>query len=208
MLPLGMSRSKRAQAARKAAERAERARITRRNRILRNGAIGVVAAGFLVLAFVSFGGTGPELDGDTGPTTWDLPALADPEQRVALADFTGKPTVAVFFSSWCEVCEREMGGFVTLSDQLGDQVNWVGINSQDNGRGGGDAAKWGIDTRWPLARDIGGTTGNDLSTATFGMRGMPLTVVYDDVGEIVHVQRGGITAEQLLGLLDQVFDLA
>lgn len=203
-----MSRSKRAQTERKQTERSERARIARRNRTVRTVGLSAVGVTLLVAAFFAFGGTGPELSGDTGPNTWDLPGLEDPQDRVALADFAGTPTVAVFFASWCDVCEREMAGFVAVADQLGDQVNWVGINSQDNGRGGGDAARWGIDERWPLARDIGGTTGTDLSTSTFGMRGMPLTVVYDEAGSIVHVQRGGISGEQLLALLTEAFGLA
>ncbi len=206
--PLLVSRSKRAQSAQKQAEKAERARIARRNRIFRNSALGVVAAAVFVVAFFSLGGTGTALTGDTGATTWDLPGLADTEERIALTDFRGKPTVAAFFASWCTVCEAEMPGFVALSDQLGDQVNWVGINTQDNGAGMGDARKWGLDTRWPLARDIGGTTGSNLSTGTFGMRGSPLTVVYDEVGAIVHVQRGGITAEQLLQILQQAFGVS
>ncbi len=202
-----MSRSKRVRTAQKQAEKAERERLARRNRILRNSAISLVAVAVFVVAFFSLGGTGTALTGDTGATTWDLPALSDTEERITLADYQGSPTIAVFFASWCDVCEAEMPGFVQLSDQLGDQVDWVGINTQDNGAGVRDAEKWGIDTRWRLARDIGGTNGSNLSTATFGMRGMPLTVVYDDVGEIVHVQRGGISAEQLLGLLQQAFEI-
>jgi len=200
-----VSRSKRAKSAKKQAEKAARARIARRNRIFRNSALGVVAAAVFVFAFFSLGGTGTPLTGDTGATTWDLPGLADTEERIALADFEGKPTVAAFFASWCTVCEAEMPGFAILSDQLGDQVNWVGINTQDNGAGMGDARKWGLDTRWPIARDIGGTTGSNLSTGTFGMRGSPLTVIYDDAGAVVHVQRGGMSADQLLGLLQQAF---
>lgn len=203
-----MSRSKRARSAQKQAEKTERARIARRNRLFRNSGLGVVSAAVFVVAFLSLGGTGTALTGDTGATTWDLPGPDDTEERIALADFRGKPTVAAFFASWCTVCEAEMPGFVALSDQLGDQVNWVGINTQDNGAGMGDARKWGLDTRWPLARDIGGTTGSNLSTGTFGMRGSPLTVVYDEAGAIVHVQRGGMSAEQLLGLLQQAFELS
>ena len=44
--------------------------------------------------------------------------------------------------------------------------------------------------------------------SVFGMRGSPLTVVYDEAGEIVHVQRGGMSAEQLLGLLQQAFGVS
>lgn len=203
-----MSRSKRARSAAKQAERQRRAAVARRNRIIRNVVIGALTSIVLVVSFISLGGSGTPLTGDTGATTWDLPALADTEQRIALADFRGKPTIAAFFASWCTVCEREMPGFSALSDQLGDQVNWVGINTQDNGAGLGKAREWGIESRWPIARDIGGSTGNALSTGTFGMRGSPLTVIYDETGEIVHVQRGGMSAEQLLGLLEQAFDLS
>ena len=203
-----MSRSKRARSAQKQAARAERARIARRNRILRNSALGVASAAIFVVAFFSLGGTGTALTGDTGATTWDLPGLADTEERIALADFRGKPTVAAFFASWCTVCEAEMPGFAILSDQLDDQVNWVGINTQDNGAGLGDARKWGLDTRWPIARDIGGTNGSNLSTGTFGMRGSPLTVIYDAAGGVVHVQRGGMSADDLLRLLQQTFELS
>jgi len=203
-----MSRSKRARSAQKQAARAERARIARRNRILRNSALGVASAAIFVVAFFSLGGTGTALTGDTGATTWDLPGLADTEERIALADFRGKPTVAAFFASWCTVCEAEMPGFAILSDQLDDQVNWVGINTQDNGAGLGDARKWGLDTRWPIARDIGGTNGSNLSTGTFGMRGSPLTVIYDEAGGVVHVQRGGMSADDLLRLLQQTFELS
>lgn len=200
-----MSRSKRARTTQKQAEKAQRVRVSRRNRIIRNSVISLIAVVVFGLAFVSLGGTGTALTGDTGATTWDLPGLADTEERIALADYQGTPTVAVFFASWCEVCEAEMPGFARLSDELGDQVSWVGINTQDNGAGGRDAEEWGIDTRWRLARDIGSTNGSNLSTATFGMRGMPLTVIYDEVGEIVHIQRGGMSAEELLGLLQQAF---
>lgn len=202
-----MSRPKRAQTARKMAERAERERKARRSRVIRSSAISVAIGAGLVVAFLALGGSGTALAGDTGATTWDLPRLGATEERISLSDFAGKPTVAVFFASWCTVCEAEMPGFVRLSDQLGDRVQWVGINSQDNGQGGGDASKWGIDTRWPLSRDIGGTTGNLLSTVTFGARGMPLTVIYGPAGEVAHVQRGGISAEGLLSILDQLFEV-
>lgn len=185
-----------------------------RRRALRIRRIWLSIGGVLVLGLVvgvvalAGGGSGAELTGVTTATEWDLPALDAETDRIALADFNGKPTVAVFFASWCDVCEHEMPGFVALSDQLGDSVNWVGINSQDRGRGGSDAAKWGIDTRWPLARDIGMGDGRGLATGSFGARGMPLTVIYDESGEVVHVQRGGISATGLLSILGQAFDIS
>lgn len=141
--------------------------------------------------------------GDTTAEAWDLPQL-DGEGRVALADFAGKPTVAAFFASWCEVCEEEMPQMFALSQQIGDEVNFVGINSQDNGRGLGDAEKWGIAGEWPLARDIGNGNGSSLSVQTFNARGSPTNVIYDAQGNVVHVQLGGLTPAQVVELLDEL----
>ena len=141
--------------------------------------------------------------GDTTENSWDLPQL-DGDGRVSLADFAGKPTVVAFFASWCTVCEEEVPELLALSERIGDEVNFVGINSQDNGQGMGDAEKWGIAGRWPLAKDIGNGNGSGFSSDTFGMRGMPLNLIYDGAGNLVHVQRGGLSAQNALSLLTQL----
>jgi cytochrome c biogenesis protein CcmG/thiol:disulfide interchange protein DsbE len=162
------------------------------------GAIGVALIGLLVVLW-------PEpAVGDTTATAWDLPQL-DGDGRVALTDSRGTPTVAAFFASWCEVCEDEIPEYLAVSQQVGDQVHFVGIDTQDNGSGLGDAERWGIAGAWPLARDIGGTNGSGLSAGTFGARGSPMTVFYDEDGNVVHVQQGGLSAHQLLDALDQFF---
>lgn len=202
-----MSRSKRAARQQKIAARMEQERRARRR--VRLQVLAAAGAGLIVLVVLVVASLRPDPppDGITTATDWDLPALGGSGERVALADFRGKPTVTVFFASWCDVCEHEMPGFVALSDQLGDRVNWVGVNSQDNGRGGADAARWGIADRWPLARDVGLGDGRGLATGAFQARGMPLTVVYDADGEVVHVQRGGINASGLFQILDQAFGI-
>ncbi len=189
---------------RKRQEAEERRR--REERQQRAKAIGIGAAIVvgIVLALVALW---PEPStGDTSREAWDLPQL-DGEGRVALADFEGTPTVAAFFASWCTVCEQEVPELLALSQQLGDAVDFVGINSQDNGQGLGDAEKWGIAGVWPLARDIGNGNGSSLSVQTFGARGSPTNVIYNAAGEVVHVQLGGISAADLLRLLDELTEL-
>jgi len=175
---------------------------TARKTTIRNvgiaGAIGVALIGLLVVLWPK-----PEV-GNTTATAWDLPEL-DGDGRVTIADSRGTPTVAAFFASWCEVCENEIPEYLAVSEQVGDQVHFVGIDTQDNGSGLGDAERWGIAGVWPLARDIGGTTGSGLSTGTFGARGSPMTVFYDEGGNVVHVQQGGLSAGQLLAALDEFF---
>jgi thiol-disulfide isomerase/thioredoxin len=193
-----MAKNTKTQQGKKRSEQEARRKQAEKKKTVRNAIIGGVIAVGIVLTLVA---TWPEPDvGSTEAEAWDLPALAG-EGRYALSDFSGDPTVAVFFASWCTVCENEIPDFLAVSREIGDEVNFVGINSQDNGRGGGDADKWGITGEWPIARDIGGRNQSGLSVDTFGARGMPLTVIYTPEGNVAHIQRGGISGQQLVALL-------
>lgn len=195
--------ARRSSAQQRAAKRREaelrRARHAKRRRLqgiaLAVGSVAVISALLVVLW--------PEpAVGDTSRDAWDLPAL-EGDGRVAIQDFRGKPTVVAFFASWCEVCEVEMPEMFDLSRQIGDRVNFVGVNTQDHGQGLGDARKWGIAGNWPLARDINNGNGSALSMVAFGARGSPANVIYDENGAVVHVQLGGLSNEQILALLQQ-----
>lgn len=179
-----------------------RRRAASRTRNIRNLAIGAaIGVGMIGLLIVMW----PEQQvGDTSAEAWDLPQL-DGDGRVALADYRGTPTVAAFFASWCDVCEDEIPDYLAVSQQIDDQVQFIGIDTQDNGSGLGDAERWGIAGEWPLAQDIGGHNGSGLSTGTFGARGSPMTVFYDENGTVVHVQQGGLSRVQLLAALDEFF---
>lgn len=196
-----MSRSNATRQKKRTEERAAAKAKEQRSKLIKVWA-GVAAVAIAIVGLVAL--TWPEPDvGSTAAESWDLPALVG-DERISLSDFEGKPTVAAFFASWCEVCEAELPGFVQLSHEIGDDINFVGINSQDNGKGGGDADKWGMTGAWPIARDIGGRNQSGLSVNTFGARGMPLTVIYDEFGTVVHVQRGGLSAAQLVELLEDL----
>ena len=197
-----VSKTQRRDQRRQEAEQSRKA--AARTRTVRNLAIAAVAgAGLIALLVVMW--PSPQT-GDTTAEAWDLPQL-DGEGRIAIADFTGTPTVAAFFASWCDVCEDEIPEYLAVSQQVGDQVQFVGIDTQDNGSGLGDAEKWGIAGVWPLARDIGGHNGSGLSTGTFGARGSPMTAFYDANGTVVHIQQGGLTGAQLLATLDELFGI-
>lgn len=200
--PLRMARQSKAQRRKqKRRELEEQRRSDARTRQIRTFGIGALAVAFLTVLLVT---TWPEpAVGNTSADAWDLPEL-DGNGRVRLADFRGKPTVAAFFASWCTVCEHEIPEMLALSEELGGEVNFVGINSQDNGRGLGDAEKWGIAGEWPLAVDIGNGNGSALSIQTFGARGSPTNVIYNAAGQVVHVELGGVTPQRLLTLLDQL----
>ncbi len=187
----------------KQARRAAQRRRARRKKLVVRAVIGAAVVVFAVV-FALAALEGDEAAGVTATDNWDLPALAG-DGRVTLAQFEGRPTVATFFASWCTICRRELPGFAQLSRVVGDEVNFVGINTMNNGTGLDFARQMSID-HWPLARDIGLHDGRQLAT-NFGARGSPTTVLYDAEGEIVDVTLGGMTAGQLAQKLDQLFDV-
>jgi len=199
-----MARQTKAQLRQKRRREAEgRRRAEARRTAIRNGSIGGAGVIVLVVGLIviwpspSAEDVAAEAASVTTATEWDLPQL-DGAGRVRLADFRGKPTVAAFFANWCDVCEREMPELLAFSRWLGDDVNFVGIDMMDNGRGLADAEKWGIAGEWPLARDIGNGNGSALAALTFGARGSPLNVLYSPEGEVLHVQPGAIQPSTIL----------
>jgi len=200
-----MAKQPRAQQRAAQAKKAEEKRFLearqRRNRTIAGG-VGIVVL-FAILVATFQPGTTEAAASDTSAEAWDLPAL-DGDGRVAIADFRGKPTVVAFYASWCEVCEQEMPGLLALSEQIGGEVNFVAVNAQDNGQGLPDAEKWGIVGSWPIAVDVGGSNGSDLSMGTFGMRGMPLNLIYDATGTLVYTHPGGLGTEDAVTLLAEL----
>lgn len=179
-----------------------RRRAARRKKTLTVAGVGGAGLLLVVLVVAAFVGGPSQPAGVVDRTGWELPVL-DGEGTIALADFSGKPTVAAFFASWCTICRAELPDFVDLSQAVGDQVNFVGINTMDRGTGLAFAQEMGIDV-WPLARDVGGLDGRGLATA-FGARGSPTTVVYAPDGSVADVTLGRLTAEQLAGKLHTLF---
>lgn len=173
------------------------------------GALTAVAVGVLVALAVAAGGGGSDLD-STDPAAWNLPAMgstAEVRERVALAEFSGQPTVVNFFASWCVECDRELPGFAAVSAELDGQVSFVGIASAETGNALFMPEKHGVDW-WPLARDVGGRGGNDLAVALGARPGaMPLTAFYDSDGQPLGVWLGALLEPNLRSCLQELYAL-
>ncbi len=170
------------------ARRAAAKRKAKQARLRNLSILGVGVAVVFVLIFLA-GANAPT--GDTGQLTWDLPAMgptADIQDRVALADFAGKPTVVNFFASWCAQCDVELPYFRDVSVEFGEEINFVGVASQETGDPLLMPERHDV-TFWPLAQDVGGRNGSGLSEA-FEMFGLPLTVFYDADGQVLRINRG------------------
>lgn len=149
----------------------------------------VAAVGALLLeavALLALGGdeSSGTATGSADPTAFDLPAL-DGDGRVRLADLSGGPVVVNFFASWCTACDFELPHFAAVSDELRDEVTFVGVNALETDDRFLMPKRHGIEW-WPLAGDIGPR--GDLHAA-LGGRGMPITAYYGPDGGLVHVDR-------------------
>jgi cytochrome c biogenesis protein CcmG, thiol:disulfide interchange protein DsbE len=155
-----------------------------------------IVAGFIIFSIIE---AIPE-DGDTTAATWDLPALAnDPngDGRLTLEEFRGKPVVLNFYADWCIACEDELPAFSAVSQELGDRVQFVHVNTQETGSWRRLVEEFGTDW-WPIARDINGSGKNGSGLwQTLSGQGMPITAMYDARGNLVF-NRTGTMSESLL----------
>lgn len=184
-------------------EAARRAASARKVRMQWAAVIGVGVAIMAVIAFFSFQGQETQ-SGESAADAFDLPAI-EGDGRVALADFAGKPLVVNFFASWCTACDAELPYFAEISEQVRDEVTFVGVNALENGDRLSMPERHGI-TWWPLARDIGGNNGSGLHD-DLGIRpgSMPGTAFYDADGTLLTVVPGSVSEADLRANLQQFY---
>jgi thiol-disulfide isomerase/thioredoxin len=135
-------------------------------------------------------------------TAWELPQLSG-SGSVRVADYRGKPTVANFFATWCTSCFLELPAFAKVSQDLRGRVQFVGVDSVDDGRGQEMADHFGIGW-WPLARDIGGQQGSALHDL-YRADGMPLTVFYGADGQVLQTANAPFSEELLRARLRDLY---
>ena len=121
--------------------------------------------------------------------SFDLPNLQnedDPNDRIRLADFEGTPTVVNFFASWCTACDEELPDFRETALELGDEVDFIFVNSNETGNWEPMAERNDI-LQFPIAQDIQGIRRNGLYRDLGAAQGMPITAFYDANGNLLDV---------------------
>ncbi len=114
------------------------------------------------------------------------------------AEHRGTVVVVNFWASWCPPCRREAPRFAAAADAYRDRgVVFVGVDFQDRE---GDARDFlrEFDLRYPNGPDPGG----DIAR-TYGVSGLPATVVIDRQGRIRRRWLGEITGAQLTGFIEE-----
>lgn len=124
-----------------------------------------------------------------------LPDLKDRTNLVTLTEYTGSPVILNFWASWCVPCREEMPALQRVYELHNiDGLVVLGINQTfaddlDTAR----AFVQELALTFPNVRDEDG----DVSSSLYRVMGLPTSVFISEDGEVVHVQVGQLTDEQI-----------
>lgn len=139
--------------------------------------------------------TPPSVDNGEGPAP-DVDFNYFDGSQGSIDDFAGRPLVVNFFASWCAPCVTEMPAFEAVHQDLGDEIAFLGMNSQD-GRLAGERIAETTGVTYDLARDPDGS----IFEAFRGIA-MPTTVFIDEEGVVVRYHAGSLTGDDLRTVIE------
>ncbi len=130
---------------------------------------------------------------------FDLEALRDPDARVRLADFAGRPFALNVWGTWCVGCRQEHATLMRI--RRDNQIPLVGMNWRDER----DIALAYLasegDPFAAIGRDANGSAAID-----WGVYGAPETFLVDAQGRVVHKHIGPLDyatwQEEFIGRLE------
>lgn len=125
-------------------------------------------------------------------------------EEVSLADHRGTPVVVVVWGSWCAPCRAEAPELAELDSELGDEVQFVGINIRDASEANGLSFMRTFGITYP---SVFSPTGAALLSfrGTLSPNSIPSTVVLDRQGRIASSIIGPLPSKgTLAGLVDDV----
>jgi thiol-disulfide isomerase/thioredoxin len=116
---------------------------------------------------------------------------------LAVQDFRGKPVVLVVWGSWCAPCRDEAPDVVGAASELGDDVQFVGINTRDASTAQAQAFTRKFDVDFP---SFYSPSGEALLAfpGVLGLRTIPAFAVLDSDGRVAASIIGKLPSRQTL----------
>ena len=126
-----------------------------------------------------------------------LPAfsLSSLEGKTIAVKTAGKVMVINFWATWCPPCRAEMPELNRFAQKYSDSVDFYGINLQEPVEKVTSFMNQNGYTM-PVLLDEGGEAGR-----TFMIKAIPTTLIVNKSGIIVFRKSGGVTEEELVGVI-------
>lgn len=138
------------------------------------------------------------------PGTDRLPALVlpclTPGPAIDLSTLGGRPVLVNLWASWCGPCREEMPVLQATHEQYGEQVQFLGVNTEDRPEAAA-ALLDDLGITYPHVADVEGEFLTDLAVP-----GIPVTVLLDADGLVAQTHVGQLDAASIADFLAGVLD--
>ena len=132
-------------------------------------------------------------EGETAP---DIPIIKLDGTEAKVSDYFDKPTLFVFWATWCSNCVAEMPGVQMLADKYGSDINILALNASDVAE---DISEFMEENEYTF--EAARVSLED--SLYYYAQSIPITVVTDKDGVVQAYFRGSIDGEQMFS---QYFD--
>lgn len=137
---------------------------------------------------------------ETAPTLRG-PALGGDEE-ISTADYAGKIIVINVWGSWCAPCRHEAAELVAADERLGDEVQFIGLNTRDLSQAPAEAFTRSFNVTYPNIFDPDGRL--LLGFGQLPPKAIPSTLVIDAEGRVAARIIGEVNANTLVQLVEDL----
>ena len=137
-----------------------------------------------VLLLMLGGCVGTEVGPFEGRTAPSFEGSTLSGQTLTIGELRGRPTMMVFWASWCGPCRTEAPDVARVAQSYGDRIHVVGVNAGED-PSVAMAASRQMNMSWPVVLDSSGAIRNAYKVSS-----IPLVLVIDADGRVRHRNNG------------------
>ena len=121
-----------------------------------------------------------------------------------LSEYFGKPTIMVFWATWCGYCKDELPALEMLKEKYGDSINVLALNGGDSAE---DIKDFMEENNYTFETVMVGIE----ESIKFDAQSIPVTAIHDSEGTIEFFTRGSLDAETMFNeyfvpTIDEIFE--
>ena len=121
-----------------------------------------------------------------------------------LSEYFGKPTIMVFWATWCGYCKDELPALEMLKEKYGDSINVLALNGGDSAE---DIKDFMEENNYTFETVMVGIE----ESIKFDAQSIPVTAILDSEGTIEFFTRGSLDAETMFNeyfvpTIDEIFE--